>query len=358
MSDSTFPLPNVERLRAFWAREDTDRPLLATWVGSYAFPDLYPVGLAKLPEGELKPADVRCEFFREDYENLFAAHAAATVDVPWSAYPLGVLPWAEALSGCRIVHRAGNIWSEPWVDDYTQLGSSMPHKGWLAKLKEFIVWLVELSAGRFPVAVSLLRGPADLLAAVRGAERCILDLVDTPEAVDRALDLLTEVWLVAARSQMERIPAFHGGWGWNIQNLWSEQPGAWFQDDAIAFWSPPLYRTHAFPRERRLSEAFPATGCHLHSASIFTVDELLKMPALGVVEMNLDVSGLTIAEMIPAFQRVLKSQRLYVWGHFSHEDLTLMRAQLPARGLALQLMAETPDAVRAMIRDTEALWAK
>lgn len=351
--------PNVERLRAFWNREPVDRPLLATWVGSYAIPDLFPIGLARLPEGELRPAEVRFEYFVEDYERLFASHREAAADVPWSAYPLGVLPWAEAVAGCRIIHRAGSIWAEPWVDDYSQLPSGRvePRQGWLAKLVEFTDELVKLSAGRFPVAVSLLRGPADLLAAIRGAERCILDLVDTPELVDQAMDSLTDLWIEAARAQQARIPAFCGGYGWNIQNLWSEEPGGWFQDDAIAFWSPTLYRRHAFAREERLSRWAPRTGCHLHSAAIFTVEDLLRMPALGVVEMNLDVSGLTIPDMIPAFRRVLERQRLYIWGAFSDDDLALMRQELPARGLALQLMADTPEQVRGMIERVRSLWS-
>jgi hypothetical protein len=74
--------------------------------------------------------------------------------------------------------------------------------------------------------------------------------------------------------------------------------------------------------------------------------------------MNLDISGLTIPDMIPAFQRVLEQQRLYVWGSFTYDDLATMRHNLPSRGLALQLMAETPEQVRGMIEAVEELWSK
>jgi len=86
------------------------------------------------------------------------------------------------------------------------------------------------------------------------------------------------------------------------------------------------------------------------------VDELLKMPDLDVIEMNLDVVGKTISQMIPQFQRILETKRLYVWGHFTEADLQTMHDQLSARGLALQLMDTSPEVVRRMIRQVEEIW--
>ncbi len=350
-------LPDVERCRAFWAREEVDRPLLATRVGSYGAASLYPRGLAHLPEGELKPADIHFELFRKDYEALFERHLRASSDVPWSAFSLLVMPWLEAIAGCRVVHRSGNIWAEPRLDSYDRLEESLrPRLDWLAKLAEFTEWLVELSDGRFPVAVSLLRGPADVLAAMRGAQDSVLDLMDAPQDPARVLNWVTDLWVEAAQAQLSLIPPFAGGYGWNTQNLWSEEPGGWFQDDAIAYWSPSLYRRYAAPCEAKLSKSLPRTGCHLHSSAIFVVDGLLEMPDLGVIEMNLDDVGKSIPEMIPVFQKVLETQRLYVWGNFTRDDLVLMKETLPAKGLALQLMYETPEETRVMVQQVERIW--
>jgi hypothetical protein len=60
-----------------------------------------------------------------------------------------------------------------------------PANPWLAKLLEFTEGLAALSAGRFPVALALMRGPLDLLSALRGPERMVFDLFDEPQAVDR-----------------------------------------------------------------------------------------------------------------------------------------------------------------------------
>jgi hypothetical protein len=359
MLNKEIPLPDYGRCEAFWSRQETDRPLLATWVGSYQFPDLFPIGLSQLEEGFLDPTDIKFDYFREDYENLYSLHSQATADIPWSAFPLVVFPWAEAIAGCPVIHREGNIWAEHWLDRYETLedqGGLKPNPAWLEKLVEFTQGLVKLSDNRFPIAVSLLRGPTDLLAAIRGAQESILDLIDDPEPVERLLQSLTDLWIQAASIQQAHIPTFTDGYGWSVQNLWSKEPGGWFQDDAIAFSSPRLYQKYVTPCEEKLSRSMQRTGCHLHSAAIFTVSELLKMPELDVIEMNLDVVGKSIPEMIPAFQRVLDTKRLYVWGNFTTEDLRVMKENLPTRGFALQLMDDNPLAVQAMFDQVKEVW--
>ena len=350
--------PNVERCDAFWQRRETDRPLLTSWVGSYEVAKLYPRGLAQLPQRRLVPEDIDFEFFRADYERLFAQHALVDVDVPWVAMPVMVVPWLEAIAGCPIHHREGNVWAKHWLDDFAQIEETgLPiDRAWLEKLVEFTQWLVQLSDGRFPVALSLMRGPADLLSAVRGAEKAIYDLYDFPAEVGHLLEQLTDLWVEVAHAQMAHIPAFAGGYCFSIQQLWSRRQGGWFQDDAIAYWSPDFYRQYARACEAKLSGCMQATGIHLHGPALFTVDDLLEMEDLDVIEVNLDDVGLRIPQMIPYFQQILTKKRLFVWGAFSETDLRLMREHLPACGLALQPIAETPEEMRALIQCAKELW--
>ena len=350
--------PDTERCDAFWERRDVDRPLLTSWVGSYDVATLYPEGLSQLPTGRITPEDIDFECFRADYERLFERHRAVDVDVPWVAMPVMVVPWLEAIAGCPIHHRDGNVWAMHWLETYEQLDQTglQPDPAWLDKLAEFTQWLVRLSDGRFPVALCLMRGPADLLAAMRGAEHAIYDLYDSPEQVERLLNLLTDIWIAAARAQSAHILEFAGGYCFSIQQLWSRQPGGWFQDDAIAYWSPELYAQLARACEARLSSCMATTGIHLHAPALFTVDYLVDMPDLAVIEVNLDDVGQRIPDMIPRFQQILEKKRLFVWGAFTEADLRMMREHLPVRGLALQPIAETPSQMRALIDSVKTLW--
>ena len=60
--------------------------------------------------------------------------------------------------------------------------------------------------------------------------------------------------------------------------------------------------------------------------------------------------------MISQFRRILEYKRLMVWGAFQVEDLRAMQEGLPTQGLALQLMAETPEEVRSLIGQAETIW--
>ncbi|NIV30391.1 MAG: hypothetical protein GWN58_13115, partial [Anaerolineae bacterium] len=159
-----------------------DRPLLSSWVGTFGVVEHYLHGMGSLPNGELRPSDLNFEKFRPDYERLFANHRATGVDVPWAAFPLMTMPWVEAIIGCPIHHRDGNIWAGHWLDTYERRDEIelRPGNPWLERLLEFTDWLARVSDGRFPVSVSLMRGPLDLLAAIRGSERMCLDLFDYP----------------------------------------------------------------------------------------------------------------------------------------------------------------------------------
>jgi hypothetical protein len=266
-----------------------------------------------------------------------------------------VVPWVEAIAGCPIVHRGGNVWAEPWLDRYDH--RIRPNPAWLDRLIEFTGWLVELSAGRFPVALSLMRGPTDLLAAVRGATRSIYDLYDYPAEVKRTLHTLTDLWVQVARAQLAHIPTFAGGYCFSVQNLWSRQPGGWFQDDAVAYWSPPFYRQFVRDCEEKLSGSMAATGIHLHPVSLFTVDDLVDMPHLDVIEVNVDDVGPRLPEMIPRFRQILRKKRLLILGVFSEEDLELLRNSLSPAGLALQIKGDSPEAVQATIMVVKTIWS-
>jgi hypothetical protein len=337
--------PDFARCDAFWARQETDRPLIATRVGSLA-------------NGRLTPADFRFEAFRPDYEMVYAQHSAAGADVPWAAFPPFPMPWLEAIAGCPVYHQDGTIWAGHWLDDYDRLSEIDLSRAnpWLDKLLEFTRELVTLSGGRFPVALALMRGPADLLSALRGPERMVLDLFDYPAYLDEALQRLTDMWIVVAEAQRAIIPAFEGGYAFSVINLWGREPCGWFQDDAMALWSPHHYRRHLRICQERLSRSMLITGIHLHPSPLFMIDDLLDIPRLDVIEINLDVNGPGVEELLPHLARIIERKHLALWGEFTADDYRLLHDHLPACGLLLQVMGASVEQVRASIKTLKRLW--
>ena len=100
-----------------------------------------------------------------------------------------------------------------------------------------------------------------------------------------------------------------------------------------------------------------ATGIHLHPVSLFTVDELVELPNLDVIEVNVDDVGPRIPALIPRFQQILQKKRLLILGVFTAEDLRLLQETLPTSGLALQIKGDTPAQVQATIELIETIWS-
>jgi hypothetical protein len=92
------------------------------------------------------------------------------------------------------------------------------------------------------------------------------------------------------------------------------------------------------------------TAVHLHPNSFFILDELLTLENLKVVQVNQDVSGPGVQEMLPVLAKIMQTRGLILWGDLTIEDLERIKRNLPCRGLALNVVAPTPDEARARLK--------
>jgi len=354
-------MANFDRCDAFWARRETDRPLLSCLVCADTLGKNFRHGVECIPDGLVQPGDIKLDAFAADYEDWYAKQQQCELDVPWVAYPLVSMPWCESILGCQIGSSGGNMAAQPWVTDYRQIQelSIAADNPWLLKLLEYQEFLVKLSNGRFPVSNSLMRGPLDLLAAVRGPQQMCLDLYDCPEDLGAALQHLTDLWIQIAHMQMRVIPPFKGGYSFGQIDLWSRKHGGWFQDDAVALWGPSAYRQHVKPCEERLAGCMDVTGKHLHPVALSSVSDLVRMRKLGVIEVNFEETpGMSLKQMIPFLRQALEHKCLIIWGEFDAADLQEIADNLPTRGLALDMIGKTPEQIQSLARDVDRIWHK
>ena len=83
----------------------------------------------------------------------------------------------------------------------------------------------------------------------------------------------------------------------------------------------------------------PHTAFHLHPASFFIIDELLSLEGLRVIEVNKDIGGPSVKEMLPALAKIMQTRGLILWGDLTVGDLEVVKRNLPCRGLALNVVA-------------------
>ena len=290
----------------------------------------------------MHPEDICVADYLDETDELFELHEAAGGDLVWSAAPFWGVPWVEASLGCGVLadHAVGSMRAipppafaqNPIVPEFS------PSNPWVAKLLEFIPALAERSGGRYPVGATLMRGVADLLAALYGSENFVLRMFDDAEEVRAVVEALTRYWIAFGRSMLEHLPLFHGGTGSFLFSLWCPGKTIWTQEDALALLSPALYERFIYPADCEIACAFERTAMHLHPTRFIPVRQLMTART-SVIELHIDHDGPRAEALEAHYRAILAGKPLLIWGDLTEADLHFILTRLPHQGLAVNMVA-------------------
>jgi hypothetical protein len=351
---SSFPFGNdpekIEGYRKFWNRVPVKRPLVGFSYKSWFPLDEFSASSSWKQDSVLRPEMVQPRDFLNDQERLLKEGEDINDDILRGASPSQAIFWGCGTLGSEMHIMPGNIvaadrslsWEE--VTDIS-LDANRGRK-WFNTYIEFIDELVHRSRGRFPVSHGTLVGPLDYAVSLRGHEQTAMDLMLEP---DKAFDLLlrlADFFVQITQEAWNRIPLFHGGYYDAQYQLWAPGSIVRLQEDAVAVISPDLYRKYLNQVDRRVAGHFENAFMHLHATSMFILDQLLEIEEIRCFEINNDVGGPPIKEMVPYFQMVQKAKRpLLIRGSFSEDELKLLMDSLDTAGLYLYIMVADSDEI-------------
>jgi DNA-binding FadR family transcriptional regulator len=332
--------------RAFWAREEQPRPLVSFRVGDFFFSRHFKAAHGLLaPDTSITPEMLDVAAFLPDYERMFQESEAIGQDGFWAGEPFTGIPWMEAILGAPIRAGRESFTSRPWLSSPAEALEKVsfdPGNPWLAKYLEFTAALVQQSRGRFPVGMPIMRGPSDMLGALLGQQEMVLALMmEDPAVMRRLIERVARAFLSVIDAQRRLVPAFHGGTALGFYHVWAPGASIWWQDDLSAILSPKVYREFFLDSARLILAGHPHTAFHLHPASFFIIDELLSLEGLRVIEVNKDIGGPSVKEMLPVLSKIMQTRGLILWGDLTIEDLEVVKRSLPCRGLCLHVVAPT-----------------
>jgi len=330
-----------------WVERRNERPLVGFTLGSYYPLHRYRNGVRRIPNGPVHPEDILVADYLAETDELFAMHEAAGGDLIFSAAPFWGIPWLEASLGCGVLadHEVGSTRATPppgFAENPTipEFSETNP---WVAKMLEFIPALIASSAGRYPVGVTLMRGVADLLAALYGGQNFVLRMCDEPEEVEALVRALTRYWISFGHALLRRVPLFHGGTGSFLFSLWCPGKMIWTQEDAIALLSPALYERFIYPADCEIARAFDSTAMHLHPTRFIPVRQLLATET-SILELHIDHDGPRAETLESHYRAILSAKPLLIWGDLTGADLEFVFSQLPHRGLAVNVVVPSVEA--------------
>jgi 5-methyltetrahydrofolate--homocysteine methyltransferase len=121
-----------------------------------------------------------------------------------------------------------------------------PRNPWWLRVQELTRRAVERWGSRVLVGITDIGGNLDILAALRGSEKLLLDLSDSPQEVARLVAEITPLWL-RYYDELEQITSRAGRgnacWG----PVWSPGRGYMLQSDFAYMISPRMFRRFVLP---------------------------------------------------------------------------------------------------------------
>jgi hypothetical protein len=339
MKDHAQLLASVERFqRAFWNREETERPP----VGVLPERCFLPVNYLKAPltSSVVVPSDVTRELIRTDYEDMSFGRRVFSDDfIPYSAPWRGV-PWLEAICGCPVIPLPGALVPEHIVDAPGGLADLTLPAGpeWIECLRAQTAALVETKPPDCWVSPTILRGTSDVLAAIRGQSGFFLDLYDAPELLAETGRRVKGVLLDVLDAHFAAVPPHLGGYA-HIFGFWAPGPTIAIQEDMMGMCDPGMYRDVFMDINAEIVEHVgPYTFLHMHSTGYQHHRHVLEIPGLAGIQMVVENIGPSLDELAPVFQEILERTRLVVLIDSHFDELPGLLKKLPRDGFYLTVM--------------------
>jgi len=234
--------------------------------------------------------------------------------------------------GCRGVEQPGTVWCEPCMD--------MPERARFELDPDNVYWTFTLrladaqlrdGRGKFLTAFPDLIEGLDTLAAMRGTEPLLTDLIERPDWVQQALGQITERYFDAYDRLYDLIRDERGG-----SHFWAWAPGrmAKLQCDFSAMISPAMFAEFMAPVLTRMTERLdfclyhwdgPGAMCHL--------DTLLSIPRLPVIQWTpgAGAEGVADRRWWPVYHRILEAGKSIDLHNFPPHALMTFRREFGAK---------------------------
>jgi hypothetical protein len=336
----------IQRHIAFWNKDKTDRPLVGFKIGGTPVSRRYKGSNNIIISGKrIEAEDVLFDYIKDDYERKYCESLETDQDAFYTATPFTCVPWMEAILGCEIYAAESSLVTKPYLNDLDDLDIDseqiiLKSNKWLEKYLEFIKKLERLSNNRYPVGQPILRGPIDILGAIRGQQNLVFDLIDNPDKVSKMIGKITELFLKIIKEQQSLLKTIYNGYSMGFYDLWSPGKCIWLQEDITSLLSPELYRKYLYNYDLKICNSYDYTLFHLHPTSLYILDELLTIDNLKVIQLNKDEGGIAVSELMPYYRKIMEKKRLLIWGDLSYEDINLILNNLSYRGLYLQIIVK------------------
>ena len=270
-----------DRLTTWWQGGDIGRPAV-----QITAPRAEPLeDIPALPEPSGWVTDYSTSDF--DYRVNLTARSCVNTHFLGDAIPQtapDLAPNCLALYlGCTGVEMPGTVWCKPCIESLETARFEFDPENFYW---DFTLRLgrqqLRLGAGKFMLSFPDLIEGLDTLAAMRGTDKLLVDLLENRDWVHRSLERLTDLYFHYYDTLYDMIKDERGG-----SNFWAWAPGrmAKFQCDFSAMISPDMFADYMLPVLRQMSAKVDHCMYHWDGpTAIPHHDHLLSLPDLNMIQ--------------------------------------------------------------------------
>ncbi|HCM28421.1 MAG TPA: hypothetical protein DIC34_18135 [Treponema sp.] len=344
----------LELYRNFWDMKPVSRPMVGFDVGGW-FPFQRYADLRNIQEkGFIEPEMLDARRCLPDYDAFMARCLEVDDDFIKGVCPVSAIPWMEGMLGCALQRSGQSVWAVERMASWEELSglalsAESADNPWFRKYIEFVRVLTERAGGRYPVGLPILRGVTDVMGALRGHTEAIIGLMEDPAEATAFAGRAAEVLIALTKAHHAATVPFRGEHFIEAYSMWAPGPLVRMQEDATAVYSPDLYRNIVLEADRRIARAFPYSIIHLHSSSLFLLDDFLSIKEIGVFQVNRDVGEMGLPDLIPYLKRIQEEgRRIFLRGPLDKDDFELVAKNLSPIGLMVQSVVGSAEEARAL----------
>ena len=312
----------IQRLKAWWNNEYTERPmLLITSPAARKSSAIPPVP---------KPPNWLTDYSIKDFPyRIWKGYADVTSrDCHGEAIPNvtpDTAPGSLALYlGCPAletgtVEKPGTIWIEPILKDIAEPCPDIaPDNPYWRFTFDCIREHQRIADGKYIISFPDMVEGLDTLAALRGSQEVLIDLYDRPDETHRMLSAITDRWLGCYDELHKQYKQTQDG-----TFFWAYHPGKMMkvQCDMGAMLSPEMFLEFEVPVLKRITAHGDASVFHLDGVEcIRHLDHLLNISTLSMIQWQPGAGRPPVSDKSwwPMYHRILEAgKKIIAFGYKS-----------------------------------------
>lgn len=264
-------------------------------------------------KGDFTPEMLDMERLVKETESVCRAHPHINDDVFEFVEVDEVIPWIEAIVGCRIyalgrgasmVANPSDVATEDLPAYLKRLLDNLDENIWYRKLGDGCRGLNDVLGDKYPRSHTLMRGPGDMVGALLGHEKFIGMMLDpgSKELILQLLDLCSKIYIETVKIQLDKGGEFRGGYC-NPFGIWAPEYNVRSQEDEASLVSPKMYNEFFLPYHIQEVAGYDYSTFHMHSGYVMTTynwREFSKRGNIGSYEIAMDPNGPTAETLLPS----------------------------------------------------------